>query len=177
MLLISTAKKSEKKKDRSSSDDEDEPLSSLQASTPTSVQGKPEKTAENEILAQYKAGRDARIRTSKPQQDQRTASKQAEQAKPEGVINNPPAAVLESRDEEKVTLLEQLQAEKKKREVLHAEKVVAETKHKTLQTMLEKERTDLLLMENKIATFEAEKMELREALEAAKKKNAMHEQV
>lgn len=93
------------------------------------------------------------------------------------VINNPPAAVLESNDEENVRLLEQLQAEKKKREVLLAEKVIAEANHKTLQKTLEEERKDLLLMKNKIATFEAEKIELTEALEAAKKKNAMHKQV
>lgn len=137
------------------------------------------------MLAQYKAGRDARIRTStggkqvitascKPQQDQTT---DYEHAKAKVVINNPPAAVLESNDEENVRLLEQLQAEKKKREVLLAEKVIAEAKHKTLQKTLEEERKDLLLMKNKIATFEAEKIELTEALEAAKKKNAMHEQV
>lgn len=137
------------------------------------------------MLAQYKAGRDARIRTStggkqvitascKPQQDQTT---EYERAKAKVVINNPPAAVLESNDEENVRLLEQLQAEKKKREVLLAEKVIAEAKHKTLQKTLEEERKDLLLMKNKIATFEAEKIELTEALEAAKKKNAMHKQV
>ena len=73
--------------------------------------------------------------------------------------------------------MEQLQTEKKKREVLHAEKVIAETKHKTLQKLLEEERKELLLMKNKIATSEAEKMELTEALDAAKKKNEMHEQV
>lgn len=130
------------------------------------------------MLAQYKAGRDARIRTStggkqvitascKPQQDQTT---EYEHAKAKVVINNPPATVLESNDEENVRLLEQLQAEKKKREVLLAEKVIAEAKHKTLQKTLEEERKDLLLMKNKIATFEAEKIELTEALEAAKKK-------
>ena len=32
-------------------------------------------------------------------------------------------------------------------------------------------------MKNKIATSEAEKMELTEALDAAKKKNEMHQQV
>ena len=137
------------------------------------------------MLAQYKAGRDARIRTSnggkqvntascKPQQNQPT---EYEHAKAKEVTKNPPAAVLESKDEENVQLLEQLQTEKKKREVLHAEKVIAETKHKTLKKLLEEERKELLLMKNKIATSEAEKMELTEALDAAKKKNEMHEQV
>ena len=78
-------------------------------------------------------------------------------------------------DAENIPLLEQLQAEKKKREVLHAEKVIAETKYKTLQKTLEAERKDLLLMKNKITTFEDEKMKLTEALEDAKKKNAMLE--
>ena len=173
-------------KAKSSSDDDgddDEPLSSYRASRPSSVQEKLQ--TEEQVLAQYKAGRDARIRTNnggkqvntascKPQQNQPT---EYENAKAKEVTKNPPAAVLESHDEENVQLLEQLQAEKKKREVLHAEKVIAETKHKTLQKLLEEERKELLLLKNKIATSEAEKMELTEALDAAKKKNEMHEQV
>lgn len=67
----------------------------------------------------------------------------------------------------------------KKREILLAEKVIAETTHKTLQKLLEDKRKDLSLMKNKIVTFKAEKMELTEALDSAKKRNEneMHEQV
>ena len=67
----------------------------------------------------------------------------------------------------------------KKREILLAEKVIAETMHKTLQKLLEEERKDLSLMKNKIVTFKAEKMELTEAPDSAKKRNEneMHEQV
>ena len=78
------------------------------------------------------------------------------------------------RDEEKTALIAQLQAEKKKREVLSAEKTVVETKHSTLPKMLEIGR-------QKMISLEDEKRELAEALEAAKSEygtlQAMHERV
>lgn len=76
-------------------------------------------------------------------------------------VNNPTES-----DKEKAALVEQLQVERKKREVLSAEKIVIETKHSTLQKMLEKESS-------KITSLEDEKRELVEALEAANNKNAM----
>lgn len=84
------------------------------------------------------------------------------------------AAEIEPREEtEKAALMAQLQAEKKKREVLLAEKIIAETKYNTLQNTLENERKDVLLMKSEINKLEAEKKELTEALEEAKNKSAM----
>ncbi|CAH3159095.1 unnamed protein product [Porites lobata] len=65
------------------------------------------------------------------------------------------------------------------REVLCAEKVIAETKCKTLQQRLETEGKELLLMQDKITSLETDKRELTEALESAKNATAaiqaMHE--
>lgn len=77
-------------------------------------------------------------------------------------------------DKEKAGLLEQLQAEKKKREVLRAEKTILETKHNTVQKMLETER-------RKTHSLENEKRELEEALQVANSKHetlqGLHEKV
>ena len=66
-------------------------------------------------------------------------------------------------DKEKSGLLEQLLVEKKKREVLRAEKTILETKHSTVQKMLETER-------RKSDSLENEKRELEEALRVANSK-------
>ena len=80
-----------------------------------------------------------------------------------------------------MAMLEHLQAEKEKREVLFAEKVIAETKCKTLQQSLETEGKELLLIRDKITSLEMDKRELTEALESAKNATAaiqaMHERV
>ena len=77
-------------------------------------------------------------------------------------------------EKEKAGLLEQLQAEKKKREVLRAEKTILETKHNTVQKMLETER-------RKTRSLENEKRELEEALQEANSKHetlqGLHEKV
>lgn len=71
--------------------------------------------------------------------------------------------------------------EKMEREVLCAEKVIAQTKCKTLQQRLETEGNELLLMQDKITSLETDKRELTEALESAKNATAaiqaMHERV
>ena len=71
--------------------------------------------------------------------------------------------------------------EKMEREVLCAEKVILETKCKTLQQRLETEGKELLLMQDKITSLETDKRELTEALESAKNATAaiqaMHERV
>ena len=69
----------------------------------------------------------------------------------------------------------QLQAEKKKREVVCAEKIIAETKYKTLKQTLEKERDELQFTKDKLTVLEDEKKKLAEALEAAENKSAMVE--
>lgn len=117
-----------------------------------------------QFLAQYVARRDAELKQPKTvgekgacivvQPGQGTEIKATE-------VNNPP-----QRDEEKAALVEQLQAERKKREVLSAEKIVIETKHSTFQKMLEKES-------NKVTSLEDKKREVVEALEVADNKNAM----
>ena len=77
-------------------------------------------------------------------------------------------------DKEKAGLLQKLQAEKKKREVLRAEKTILETKYNTVQKMLETER-------RKTHSLENEKRELEEALQLANNKHetlqGLHEKV
>ena len=85
------------------------------------------------------------------------------------------------------TLLQQLNAEKKKREVLSAEKIKADTKYKALQKKLETEREGMELTtdehrkmeaawKEKLEMSEAEKTALKAALEAEKKTRQMLEE-
>ena len=166
-----------KKQENNSSSDEDEPLSKYHEKTTT---------PEAQFLAQHVERRDAQLiheRTGKlkssgdipPQKDQGTEMKVGALQKP-----IPKVTVLQS-DEEKISLSEELLAEKEKREVLCAQKIIAETKLSTLQKTLATERNQFLLLKNKMSTSEAERRELTEALKEAKKKStmleAMHERV
>lgn len=164
------------RRENNSSSDEDEPLSSYRPPGPSSVQEKTS-TGEAQLLAQYTARRDAQIKNDKTAKKSSGDNTQPAQ---KGQRTEAEAAVLPGCDGESIAL-KHLQAEKKKREVLSAEKIIAETKHKTLQKTLEAERKDHLLLKNKVTMLEDEKMELTEALEAAKKKRlmleAMHKQV
>ena len=151
-----------------------------QRAEPSSVQEK-RPNPEVELLGQYVARRDAQLRKGKTETtcsgdiQKRTEIKGKE-------VPNITRVDAPCDDAERLALLEQLQAVKKEREVLCAEKLIAETKHSTLVKTLETERKDLSLMRNKLTTLETEKRELKEALIDAEKKEremqeAIHERV
>ena len=102
----------------------------MQRAEPSSVQEK-RPNPEVELLGQYVARRDAQLRKGKTETtcsgdiQKRTEIKGKE-------VPNVARVDAPCDDAERLALLEQLQAEKKKREVLCAEKLIAETKHSTL---------------------------------------------
>lgn len=151
--------KSEKQEDS----DDNEPLLRYLPPGPSSVQQK-KSNSEAQFLAQYEARRDAKLR-------QAANTKKTSSGEPE---TNPAVAPPQS-DDEKEQLMVQLQAEKKKKEVVCAEKIIAETKYKTLKQTLEKERDELQFTKDKLTVLEDEKKKLAEALEAAENKSAMVE--
>ena len=151
------------------------PLSKYQLHKP-SVEEKLPNVAETQFLAQYIEKRNAELKNQNS-----TDSKTSSDIQPVRQVREMPKTKAEpehhsatGRNEEKTASIAQLQAEKKKREVLSAEKIAVETKHSTLQKMLEIERQKMILLED-------EKRELAEALEAAKSEygmlQAMHERV
>jgi len=155
------------KQGNNSSSDDNEPLSRYRAPETSPVQAK-KPIAEAQFLAEYEARRDAKFAHGK------TGKTSSGDLQPQKEKTG--AAEIEPREEtEKAALMAQLQAEKKKREVLLAEKKIAETKYNTLQNTLENERKDMLLMKSEINKLEAEKKELSETLEETKKKSAMQE--
>ena len=174
-LKLIAKKRSPQQENSDSSSEDDMPLSKYQLHKP-SVGEKLPNVAETQFLAQYIEKRNAELKNRNS-----TDNKTSSDIQPVRQVREMPKAKAEpehhnatSRDEEKTALIAQLQAEKKKREVLSAEKIVVETKHSTLQKMLEIER-------QKIISLEDEKRELAEALEAAKSEygtlQAMHERV
>jgi len=160
---VSTAKQAEQ--DDPGSDDE--PLSTYQREEPSSVQEK-RPNPEAELLGQYVAPREAQLRKGKTETCSGDIQKSTEIKGKE--VPNVARVDAPCNDAERLALLEQLQAEKKKREVLCAEKLIAEAKHSTLVKTLETERKDLSLMRNKLTTLETEKRELKEVLIDAEKK-------
>ena len=111
------------------------PLSKNPQEKPTGREKGP--NTETHILAQYVEQRDAKIKS------QSMAGKTKEGFQSTQKVVEVPTDKGDNQTEhvkEKAGLLEQLQAEKKKREVLRAEKTILETKHNTVQKMVETER-------------------------------------
>ena len=169
------AKKRSPRQENSDSSSENDMLPSKYQVHKPSVGEKLPNVAET-FLAQYTEKRNAEIKNRNS-----THGKTSSDIQRMRQVREMPKAKAEPEDhnatgcdEEKTALIAQLQAEKKKREVLSAEKIVVETKHSTLQKMLEIER-------QKMISLEDEKRELAEALEAAKSEygmlQAMHERV
>lgn len=134
-------KRSPQQENSYSSSEDDTPLCKYQLHKP-SVGEKLPNVAETQFLAQYIEKRNAELKNRNS-----TDSKTSSDIQPVRQVREMPKAKAEpehhnatSRDEEKTALIAQLQAEKKKREVLSAEKIVVETKHSTLQKILEIER-------------------------------------
>ena len=155
--------------DSAGSSEDDMPLSKYPQQKP-SVREKGPNT-ETHILAQYVEQRDAKIK------NQSMAGKTNGGFQPARKVIGVPTDKGDNqteREKEKAGLLEQLLAEKKKREILSAEKTILETKHNTVQKMLETER-------RKTHSLEDEKRELEEALQAANNKHetlqGLHERV
>lgn len=155
--------------DSAGSSEDDMPLSKYPQEKPTGREKGP--NTETHILAQYVEQRDAKIKNQSMAGKTKGGFQSAR--KVVGVPTDKGDNQTEH-DKEKAGLLEQLQAEKKKREVLRAEKTILETKHNTVQKMLETER-------RKTHSLENEKRELEEALQVANSKHetlqGLHEKV
>lgn len=145
------------------------PLSKYPQQKPTVREKGP--NAETHILAQYVEQRDAKIKNQSMAGKTKGGFQSAR--KVVGVPTDKGDNQTEH-EKEKSGLLEQLLAEKKKREVLRTEKTILETKHNTVQKMLETESRKTDLLENA-------KRELEEALLVANDKQetlqGLHEKV
>ena len=167
-------------KQNNDSSDDDEPLSKIRAQSEPPVIQQKRQSDEATLLANYVANRDNEFKKMR-KIDGSERSSGTPRGNGTADVEAPNELGKEKDIEEKMAMLEHLQAEKKKREVLCAEKVIAETKCKTLQQRLDTEGKELLLMRDKITSLETDKRELTEALESAKNAtaaiHAMHERV
>ena len=167
-------------KQNNDSSDDDEPLSKIRAQSEPPVIQQKRQSDEATLLANYVANRDNELKKMR-KIDASERSSGTPRGNSTADVEAPNELGKEKDSEEKMAMLEHLQAEKKKREVLCAEKVIAETKCKTLQQRLDTEGKELWLMRDKITSLETDKRELTEALESAKNATAaiqaMHERV
>lgn len=175
-LFIGKKRSAEQKSD--SGTDDDAPLSTYRQPGSGTKAPQPSGPTETEYLEKYLTNRNNQLKV-----DSKT-----EHSTTRGGDHRESMASASKPDNKKTdTLLQQLNAEKKKREVLSAEKIKADTKYKALQKKLETEREGMELTtdehrkmeaawKEKLEMSEAEKTALKAALEAEKKTRQMLEE-
>ena len=150
------------KQESDSDSDEDAPLASYrQPGSNTRAPPPPSGPTEAEYLERYLARRNNQLKVDKPKTEQLSKTKGGDQK--EDV-----ASATKTDDVNTTALLQQLNAEKKKREVLLANKAIADTKYNALQKKLETEREEMELTKDEHRKMEVEWKKILETSEAEK---------
>ena len=164
MVRFFTDRNDKSAKQESDSDsDEDAPLASYRqpGSNTRAPPPPPSGPTEAEYLERCLARRNNQLKVDKPKTEQLSKTKGGDQK--EDV-----ASATKTDDANTTALLQQLNAEKKKREVLLANKAIADTKYNALQKKLETEREEMELTKDEHRKTEAEWKKMLETSEAEK---------